>query len=232
LSELKKGDKIKITNSKLSGDWVVSKIEKDANNEVMLFSVKQTYSPTRGYMDDEFTKKLYATCGSKVICNLTGDIEVIKSNNQNVITYDELLKKEAKIEDLKFKWGYYDNQTTKAIKNFQFKEGLSVDGSVGKNTLEKMVKLLKGDFPKIKNITNVDISKEIEKTINRLISDSESEKKDITIQEVEIVYEEQKESEVIDQLQKEIDDMMRSIPVYPESKIIEDSSSIQQFQNQ
>jgi hypothetical protein len=233
LSELKKGDKIKITNSKLNGTWVVSKTEKNVDNEIMMFSVKQTYSTTRGFMDDEFTKKLNATCGLKETCSVTGDIEVIKSdNNSNVITYDELLKKQAKIEDLKFKWGYYDNQTTKAIKNFQFKEGLSVDGSAGKNTLEKMVKLLKGNFPKIKNVTNVDISKEIEKTMNKLISDSESEKKDITIQEVEIVYEEQKESEVIDQLQKEIDSMMRSIPEYPESKIVEDSSRIQQFQNQ
>jgi hypothetical protein len=232
LSELKKGDKIKITNSKLSGDWVVSKIEKDANNEVMLFSVKQTYSPTRGYMDDEFTKKLYTTCGSKVICNLTGDIEVIKSNNQNVITYDELLKKDAKIEDLKFKWGYYDDQTTKAIKNFQFKEGLPIDGVAGKSTLPKIIKLLKGNFPKIKNITNVDISKEIENTMKRLIDSSNAKNKDIPLQEIEIVYEEQKESEVREQLQKEIDEMMRSIPDYPESKIIDDSLSISQFQNQ
>lgn len=233
LSELKKGDKIKITNSKLSGNWVVSKIEKDVNNEVMMFSVKQTYSSTRGYMDDAFTKKLYTACGSKTICKVTGDIEVVKpTGNDNVIAYDELLKQQAKIEDLKFKWGFYDNQTTKAIKNFQFKQGLSIDGVAGKSTLPKIVKLLKGNFPKIKNITNVDISKEIEKTMGRLIADANKDNKDIPVQEIEIVYEEQKESDVREQLQKEIDNMMRTIPDYPESKILNDSLSISQFQNQ
>jgi hypothetical protein len=50
------------------------------------------------------------------------------------------------------------------------------------------------------------------------------------IPEIEIVYEEQKETVVKEQLQEEIDSMMRSVPEWDELKILQAPEAIQQVQ--
>lgn len=245
--QLTTGTKIKITNSVVNGTWVIDTIEFGSNDEINMISIKRTYKSeysyvlgmqVKNYDNDAFTKKLYPHCGSKLICKLNGDLEpfyvVPPDIENNVISYDDLQKQQTKIEQLKFKWGYYDEQTTKAIKNFQFKNGLSVDGVIGsKATLPKILKLLNGNFPKIKNISNIsdiDIEREINNTLVAGLN-SQTETKEIPpIIEIEIVYEEQKETVVKEQIQNEVDSMMRSVPEWEESKILQAPEAIQQFQ--
>jgi hypothetical protein len=245
--QLTAGAKIKITNSVVNGTWVIDKVEFGSNNEIDQISIKRTYKDeysyvlgmqVRNYDNDAFTKKLYPHCGAKVLCKLSGDLELFyvvpPPDIENVISYDDLQKQQTKIEQLKFKWGYYDEQTTKAIKNFQFKEGLSIDGVVGsKATLPKILKLLNGNFPKIKNISNIsdiDIEREINKTLVAGLTIQTDTKAIPPIIEIEIVYEEQKETVVKEQLQEEIDSMMRSVPEWDELKILQAPEAIQQFQ--
>ena len=246
-SQLKIGTKIKITNSVVNGTWVIDTIEFGSNDEINMISIKRTYKDeysyvlgrqVRNYDNDAFTKKLYPHCGAKFICKLNGDLETLyvvpPDIEKNVISYDDLQKQQTKIEQLKFKWGYYDEQTTKAIKNFQFKNGLSIDGVIGsKATLPKIVKLLNGNFPKIKNISNIsdiDIEREINNTLVAGLT-SQTETKEIPpITVIEIVYEEQKETVVREQIQNEVDSMMRSVPEWEESKILQAPEAIQQFQ--
>ena len=246
-SQLKIGTKIKITNSVVNGTWEIDTVEFGSNDEINQISIKRTYKSeysyvlgmqVKNYDNDAFTKKLYPHCGAKLICKLNGDLETLyvvpPDIEKNVISYDDLQKQQTKIEQLKFKWGYYDEQTTKAIKNFQFKNGLSIDGVIGsKATLPKIVKLLNGNFPKIKNISNIsdiDIEREINNTLVAGLT-SQTETKEIPpIIEIEIVYEEQKETVVKEQIQEGIDSTMRLVPNWDELKILQAPEAIQQFQ--
>jgi len=246
-SQLKIGTKIKITNSVVNGTWEIDTVEFGSNDEINQISIKRTYKSeysyvlgmqVKNYDNDAFTKKLYPHCGAKLICKLNGDLETLyvvpPDIEKNVISYDDLQKQQTKIEQLKVKWGYYDEQTTKAIKNFQFKNGLSIDGVIGsKATLPKIVKLLNGNFPKIKNISNIsdiDIEREINNTLVAGLT-SQTETKEIPpIIEIEIVYEEQKETVVKEQIQEGIDSTMRLVPNWDELKILQAPEAIQQFQ--
>lgn len=84
-----------------------------------------------------------------------------------------------------FNWGYYDKQTVDMVKEFQKKYGLSVDGVIGNQSLQKMLEIVKnlGD-KKIPNYNNVKwSSKEIETLRNKAI---EEIKKDMELNKTEI----------------------------------------------
>ena len=66
----------------------------------------------------------------------------------------------------KVKWGYYDEYTKNAVENYQEKNSLDVDGTVGKNTLKSLMSDIKNnditDFLKPNNISNYDFKKVFE----------------------------------------------------------------------
>lgn len=111
-----------------------------------------------------------------------------------------------------FNWGHFDGHTENMVKEFQKKYGLSVDGVIGNQSLQKMVEIVKnlGDT-KIPNYTNIKwTSKEIETLRNKVIEeikkDMELNKTEIPPQEVGPTILEQKQ-QIIDSLTKANDSM-------------------------
>jgi len=67
----------------------------------------------------------------------TGSIKSDKEATQKLV-YRDVPVEEKKVVDVKFKWGYYDYNTDMVVREFQKKNGLSVDGNVGVNTAKKL----------------------------------------------------------------------------------------------
>lgn len=73
----------------------------------------------------------------------TGSIKSDKEATQKLV-YRDVPVEEKKVVDVKFKWGYYDYNTDMVVREFQKKNGLSVDGSVGVNTAKKLWEKVNG----------------------------------------------------------------------------------------
>lgn len=104
----------------------------------------------------------------------TGNIKLDKEKS---------LKKELKTEkvEINYKWGFYDTNTTEAVKVFQKKYNLTPDGKVGSKTAEKLIEKIKGlgdvsDFGqgKIKNLTKEKIEELLQNAIDVFVKQNSS----------------------------------------------------------
>jgi len=83
------------------------------------------------------------------------------------------------------KWGYFDEYTENAVKNYQEKNNLVVDGVVGENTLKRFTRDIEN------NLINGFLS--VHKKANYKFSEDDSTQKTITKEEIENAYLEQKQ---------------------------------------
>jgi len=67
-----------------------------------------------------------------------------KTDQDEYVKMMKLPKEERKVVDVKFKWGYYDYNTSMVVEDFQKKNNLTVDGEVGPNTTGKLIEKVKG----------------------------------------------------------------------------------------
>jgi len=73
----------------------------------------------------------------------TGSIKSDQAATMKLLYRDEPIE-ERKDVNVNFKWGYYDYNTDMVVREFQKKNGLSVDGSVGVNTAKKLWEKVNG----------------------------------------------------------------------------------------
>ena len=106
-------------------------------------------------------------------------------------------------ESEKFNWGYYDDATKKSIEDFQNYFKLPVDGTVGQNTLSKLIDVVKGEkCGVLQNKSGIEFTEKNEnlmtdELIYNLKKDREEDLKEIEFDPENIKPEQQKQIDEI-----------------------------------
>jgi hypothetical protein len=120
-TEIKKGDYITTYKP------VKDEFEGLTDSQIKLLQKTNTgYDPTGGLGSPRMSSQLPATGN-------------IKTDAEQTVKMLKLPKDETKVVDVKFKWGYYDYNTSMVIKEFQKKNNLKVDGECGTATAKKII---------------------------------------------------------------------------------------------
>jgi len=106
-----------------------------------------------------------------------------KSSDKENLTLKQTPVKKTRKTNIEFKWGYYDNNTEKVIKEYQKAKKLKVDGGCGVNTLNRMLVSINNVKKEIPNYGNVNLSPEEIKNIrNKTIEEMNKLKKNGKVQ--------------------------------------------------
>lgn len=172
------------------------------------------YDPTGG-----IGKARLQTPGLKASGNVKSDTEAYMQ-----LVSKNVPKEEKKVVNVTFKWGYYDTNTQMVVKDFQTKNGLTVDGEVGVSTAKKLIELIKplqtidDKGTNISTLTDEDIKK-IEDEVNLLI-EKENTKPTPTQEQLTQIPTEEQIKKLTEEVEKNKTEEFNNIGSYEEFKNI------------
>lgn len=153
----------------------------------------------------------------------TGSIKADTAEYMKLVSKN-IPKEEKKVVNVTFKWGYYDSNTQMVVKDFQTKNGLTVDGEVGVNTAKKLIELIKplssinDKNTKISTLTEEEIKK-IEDEVKSLI-EKENTKPTPTQEQLTQVPTEEQIKKLTDDVEKDKTEEFNKIGSYEEFRNI------------
>ncbi len=103
---------------------------------VRAFQIRNNLTPVDGIAGNKTQQKLYSDSAVAAAAATTQYTSLRKGDRSNlVVEMQEALQNLGYLSEVT---GYYDDATVEAVKNFQRRNGLSVDGTAGQETLRKL----------------------------------------------------------------------------------------------